>query len=54
MQDPLRERTKQLCEAIASEQDGSRFMELVSELNGLLQANEDSIQRARQLNRVTD
>jgi hypothetical protein len=29
-------------------------MELVSELNRLLQANEDSIQRAREFNRVTD
>jgi hypothetical protein len=54
MRDHVKERTKQLCEAIASEQDGIRFMELISELNRLLQDNEDALLKARDLNRVAD
>jgi len=54
MQDALKERTRQLCEAIASEQNANRFMELISELNRLLTQNEDAIRQARAVNDVAE
>lgn len=41
MQEAVREKTKRLCESIASERDPERFMELVTKLNELLQKNEN-------------
>jgi hypothetical protein len=40
MQEAVRERMKQLCESMGSEQDPERFMELVTKLNELLQKSE--------------
>jgi len=54
MRDGLKERTKQLCEAIVSEQNANRFMELVSELNRILIENEDAAQQARAVNEVAE
>jgi len=41
MQEAVREKMKQLCESISSEQDPERFMELVTKLNELMQKNEN-------------
>ncbi len=54
MRDGLMDRTKQLCEAIALEQNANRFMELVSELNRLLTENEEALRQARAVNEATD
>lgn len=42
MYDSIRTQMKQLCEWIASEQDPTRFMELVARLNELLKDSEEN------------
>ena len=54
MQNGSMDRAKQLCEAIASERDSNRFMELISELNHLLKKNEEALQQARAVNEVAE
>ena len=47
LDEPSKQRVKELCDQIANEQDRNRFSELVAELNQLLDAADSSAQRSR-------